>query len=427
MRLHPTLVGDKMSTLSGVRMINKDTMDALRAEDADQWVNLGGGNPVVLPEAEEMWRRYTRELLEGPDFGDVICRYGASQGYEPLVEAVVELFNSRYGWGITRRNVLVAPGSQALIFFALNSFGGRDAQGGMRPIVLPVSPEYTGYGGAAMAADGLKAYKPSLDLLGPHRFKYRPDFEQLEIDDTVGAVLFSRPSNPTGNVLSDDETQRIVDLAAGYNVPVLIDSAYSVPFPNLVFTEMTPVFEENVVHLMSLSKAGLPGERVGIAIGDESLLSVLEPFQANANIHSSRYGQAIAAKAIESGELERLSETVIKPHYERKFAVLEGAFKREMPDEVPWYLHAREGAMFGWLWLRDLPVSDAELYESLKRDRVIVVPGSFFFPGLEGPWPHKRQCIRISLTAAEEEIERGVAAIARVVERAYARRGFAER
>ncbi|CAN5871939.1 valine--pyruvate transaminase [soil metagenome] len=419
MNFGQTLVGDKMSTLSGVRMINKDTMDALRAEDADKWVNLGGGNPVVLPEVQDMWRRYTRELLEAPDFGDVICRYGASQGYEPLVEAIVNLFNSRYGWGITQRNVLVAPGSQALLFFALNSFGGRDAEGDIKQVILPMSPEYTGYGGTTITEGVLKAYRPSLDILGPHRFKYRPDFERLKIDGATGAVLFSRPSNPTGNVLTDDETQKIVDLAAVYDVPVLIDSAYAVPFPNLVFTEMSPIFGENVIHLISFSKAGLPGERIGVAIGDESYLSVLEPFQANANIHSSRYGQAIAAKAVESGELVRLSETVIRPHYERKLALLEDAFARELPEELPWYLHAGDGAMFAWLWLKDLPMSDVDLYERLKQDRVIVVPGSFFFPGLDEPWDHKQQCIRISLTASEEEIRRGVATIARVVEQAY--------
>lgn len=425
MRSQPTLIGDKMSTLSGVRMINKDTMDALRAEDADEWVNLGGGNPVVLPEAEKMWRRYARELVEGPDFGDVVCRYGASQGYEPLVEAVVDLFNSRYGWGITGRNVLIAPGSQTLLFFALNSFGGRDAGGRMRRVVLPLNPEYTGYGGTMLTAGILKAYKPHLDVLEPHRFKYRPDFGELEIDEAVGAVLFSRPSNPTGNVLTDSEAQRVVDLATASEVPVLIDSAYAVPFPNLVFTEMTPIFGENVIHLISFSKAGLPGERIGIAIGNEHLLSRLEPFQANANIHSSRFGQAIAAKAIRSGELVRLSETVIKPHYERKLALLETAFDREMAEEIPWYLHAGDGAMFAWLWLDELPVSDVELYQRLKQQRVIVVPGSFFFPGLDEPWPHKRRCLRISLTATEEEIERGVSAIALVIERAYAHRGCA--
>ena len=133
--------------------------------------------------------------------------------------------------------------------------------------------------------------------IAAHRFKYRPDFSQLTIShEQTGFVLFSRPCNPTGNVLTDDEVNRIIQLAAA--VPVFIDSAYAPPFPALNFTEMTPVLAPNVVHCISLSKAGLPGERVGIAIGDAATIRVLEAFQTNLCIHSSRYGQAIAARAI---------------------------------------------------------------------------------------------------------------------------------
>ena len=71
---------------------------------------------------------------------------------------------------------------------------------------------------------------------------------------------------------------------------------------------MTPVFGPNIVHCISLSKAGLPGERVGIAIGDEKIIQILEAFQTNLCIHSSRYGQAIAARAIRSGALADIAK-----------------------------------------------------------------------------------------------------------------------
>lgn len=418
MQPHLSLIGQKMSQLTGVRAIMKDIVETLQSEPG-KWTNLSAGNPLILPEVEAMWREYTQTLLAGPDFGEVVGRYGASQGYMPLIDAVVDWFNTHYQWGITRRNVLITPGSQALYFYAANCFGGYDAEGQLRKIVLPLSPDYTGYGGVTLTTESLHAYKPAIDIVAPHRFKYRPDFDQLHIDETTGAVLFSRPGNPTGNVLTDTEVQRIVDLAAAHNVPVLIDSAYALPFPNLVFTEMTPVFGENVLHCMSLSKAGLPGERVGIAIGDERNIHALECFQANAAIHSSRYGQALAALAINSGELARLSETVIKPHYQHKAEILTAALDREMPDDVPWYLHKAEGAIFAWLWLKDLPISDKQLYQEIKKEHVIVVPGASFFPGLNEDWPHKEQCLRISLTASEEELQAGAAAIARVVQRVY--------
>lgn len=418
MQPHLSLIGQKMSRLTGVRAIMKDIVETLQS-DSGKWINLSPGNPLILPEIEAMWREYTATLLASADFGEVVGRYGASQGHTPLIDAVVEFFNSHYGWGITRRNVLITPGSQSIYFYAANCFGGLDERGQNRKIVLPLSPDYTGYGGVTLADDTLQAYKPAIDIVAPHRFKYRPDFDQLKVDETTGAVLFSRPANPTGNILTDEEVKRIVDVAAARNVPVLIDSAYATPFPDLAFTAMTPVFAENVIHCLSLSKAGLPGERVGIAIGDERNIEALECFQTNATIHSSRFGQALAAQAINSGELARLSANVIKPFYQHKAKVLTAAFDREMSNDIPWHLHQAEGAIFAWLWLKDLPITDKELYQLIKKEHVFVVPGEPFFPGLNEDWPHKQQCLRISLTATEEELEMGAAIIARVVKQVY--------
>jgi valine--pyruvate aminotransferase len=241
----------------------------------------------------------------------------------------------------------------------------------------------------------------------------------LEIGADTGCVLFSRPCNPTGNVLSDEEVHKIVNLASNYDVPVLIDSAYAPPFPALNFTEMTPVFGDNILHCMSLSKAGLPGERLGIAIGSEKFVGVLESFQTNMCLHSSRYGQAIAAKAIASGRLADLATTVIRPYYQGKFTVLEAGINKWMPKDLPWYLHRGEGAIFAWMWFQDLPITDWELYQALKQVGVIVVPGNSFFPGLREDWVHKQQCIRISLTASDADIATAMERLAAVVTKVY--------
>ncbi len=413
-------LGVEMSRLSGVRAIMKDIIETLRSGSDRTFINLSAGNPVILPEVEQLWRDCTTDLLASPDYGEVVGRYGASQGYQPLIEAIVEDFNQRYGLTLTDRNILITPGSQSLYFYAANAFGGYTATGALRQIVLPLSPDYTGYGGVTLTPEALIAYKPELDLdRATHRFKYRPDFSQLQITETTGCVLFSRPCNPTGNVLNDDEVSKIVTLAAAHDVPVLIDSAYAPPFPALNFTEMTPRFGGNVLHCMSLSKAGLPGERIGIAIGDESLIQVLECFQTNLCIHSPRYGQAIAARAIRSGRLAEISESVIRPFYQQKIAIVEATLDREMPPDLPWFLHRGEGAIFAWLWLQDLPITDWEFYQKLKDVDVIVVPGSTFFPGLRDEWAHKQQCLRISLTGSDRDLETAMQRLAEVAETVY--------
>jgi valine--pyruvate aminotransferase len=414
-----TQLGNQMTRLTGVRAIMKDIAETLRSGAGQNFINLSAGNPLILPEVEQLWRDCTADLLASAEYGEVVCRYGASQGYQPLIDAIVQDFNRRYGLQLTERNVLITPGSQSLYFYATNAFGGYTENGTLKKVVLPLSPDYTGYGGVALAPESLFAYKPSLDIdAAGHRFKYRPDFSQLTIAEDTGCVLFSRPCNPTGNVLTDDEVQKIAALAAPYNVPVLIDSAYAPPFPALNFTEMTPLFGENILHCMSLSKAGLPGERIGIAIGNEQLIHVLECFQTNMCIHSPRYGQAIAARAINSGALADIAAHVIRPFYQKKVAIVETTLDQAMPA-VPWFLHRGEGAIFTWLWLKDLPITDWEFYQELKQVGVIVVPGSSFFPGLHEDWEHTRQCVRISLTGSDQELEIAMQRLAAVVERVY--------
>ncbi len=420
--MNPVLsqLGVEMSRLSGVRAIMKDIIETLRAGGDRAFINLSAGNPVILPEVEQLWRDCTADLLASSEYGDVVCRYGASQGYQPLIDAVVKDFNQRYGLSLTERNILITPGSQSLYFYAANAFGGYAANGALRQIILPLSPDYTGYGGVTLTPEALIAYKPELDIdRSAHRFKYRPDFTQLQMTENTGCVIFSRPCNPTGNVLSNDEVSKITSLAAVHEVPVLIDSAYAPPFPALNFTEMTPQFGGNVLHCMSLSKAGLPGERIGIAIGDESLVHVLECFQTNMCIHSPRYGQAIAARAIASGRLAEISETVIRPFYQEKMAIVEATLDRAMPQALPWFLHRGEGAIFAWLWLQDLPIPDWKFYQKLKDVDVIVVPGSTFFPGLREDWAHKHECLRISLTGSDRDLETAMQRLAQVAEEVY--------
>ncbi len=397
--------GMQMSQLTGVRAIMKDIIETLRNSAGKEFINLSAGNPVILPEVEQLWRECTEDLLASSQYGEVVCRYGSSQGYAPLIEAVVKDFNNRYGLNLSNENILITSGSQSLYFYAANAFGGYTKEGDLRQIVLPLSPDYTGYGGVSLTPEALIAYKPTLEIdEDQHRFKYRPDFSQLQINQQTGCVIFSRPCNPTGNVLTDDEVSKITSLAEVYDVPVLIDSAYAPPFPCLNFTPMNPQFGDNILHCMSLSKAGLPGERIGIAIGNKKWIQVLESFQTNAAIHSSRYGQAIAARAINSGRLAEISHNIIRPYYHKKLEILAATLDKAMPQDRPWFLHQGEGAIFAWLWLKDLPMSDWEFYQELKKVGVIAVPGSTFFPGLTEDWQHKKQCLRISLTATESEI-----------------------
>ena len=67
-----------------------------------------------------------------------------------------------------------------------------------------------------------------------------------------------------------------------------------------------------------------------------------------------------------------------------------------------------------------LPISAQTLYERLKARRVLVIPGHYFFPGLDEPWQHCHECIRISYAQAPEQVEAGIRIIGEEVRRAFA-------
>jgi valine--pyruvate aminotransferase len=157
--LKPSLskIGRRMSQLTGVRAIMKDISEVLRSPGAKDYCDLSAGNPIIIPQIEELWRETTRELLSSPQYGNVVCRYGMTHGYEPLLSAVVKFFNKEYGLNLTEKNVLITPGSQSLYFFAANAFSGYNENDRLMKVVLPLCPDYTGYGGICVAAEAISS------------------------------------------------------------------------------------------------------------------------------------------------------------------------------------------------------------------------------------------------------------------------------
>lgn len=109
---------------------------------------------------------------------------------------------------------------------------------------------------------------------------------------------------------------------------------------------------------------------------------------------------------------------MIKPFYFQRVKQTIATLRRYLPDERC-LIHKPEGAIFLWLWFKDLPISTEILYQRLKQRGVLMVPGHYFFPGLEHPWPHTQQCMRMNYVPDEASIEQGVKILAEEIERAH--------
>ena len=93
--------------------------------------------------------------------------------------------------------------------------------------------------------------------------------------------------------------------------------------------------------------------------------------------------------------------------------------RQSFAESTPYKILDGEGAFFLWFWFPDLPITSTELYERLKKKNVLVVPGEYFFYGMNEEWEHTHQCIRITFSQPDDVIKEGIKILAEEVKKAY--------
>ncbi|HCE2310345.1 TPA: valine--pyruvate transaminase [Vibrio parahaemolyticus] len=407
--------GEKFNQYSGITQLMDDLNDGLRTPGA---IMLGGGNPAAIPAMLDYFHQASEEMLASGELVAALTNYDGPQGKDVFVKALAQLFRETYGWDISEKNISLTNGSQSGFFYLFNLFAGQQPDGSHKKVLLPIAPEYIGYGDAGIDEDIFVSYHPEIELLDNGLFKYHVDFEKLTVDDSVAAICASRPTNPTGNVLTDEEVRKLDKLARENNIPLIIDNAYGLPFPNIIFEDVEPFWNENTILCMSLSKLGLPGVRCGIVIASEEITQALTNMNGIISLAPGSVGPALANHIIAKGDLLKLSSEVIKPFYKQKSQRAVELLQQAITDER-FRIHKPEGAIFLWLWFDELPITTMVLYQRLKARGVLIVPGEYFFIGQKDEWDHAHQCLRMNYVQDDEMMQKGIAIIAEEVEKAY--------
>ncbi|WP_350561628.1 valine--pyruvate transaminase [Psychrobacter sp. CAL346-MNA-CIBAN-0220] len=439
--------GQKFTQPTGISQLMDDLGDALKS---DQPVNmLGGGNPARIDAVNELFLQTFQALgndgssgknTSGKNGSDELSstainsmsNYSSPQGDADFIEALVDFFNRHYDWNLSAENIALTNGSQNAFFYLFNLFGGaftdEQNQSVDKSILLPLAPEYIGYSDVHIDGQHFTAVLPHIDEVTHDGeegfFKYRVDFEALEqlpalVEGRIGAICCSRPTNPTGNVLTDEEMSHLAEIAKRYDVPLIIDNAYGMPFPNIIYSDAHLTWDDNTILCFSLSKIGLPGVRTGIIVAHPEVISAVSSMNAVVNLAPTRFGAAIATPLVKDDRIKQLSDEAIKPFYQQQANTAVRLLKEALGD-YPLSIHKPEGAIFLWLWFKDLPITTVELYEILKEKGTLIVPSKHFFPGVDvDNYKHAHECIRMSIAADEQTLIDGIKVIGKVVRELY--------
>ena len=409
--------GEKFTRQSGIGQLMVDLGEAYQSNHPGLCM-LGGGNPAAIPQAQALFQKEMKTLIDNNLFERMVGIYDGPQGEQSFRKVLSEYLNRQFNWSIGAENISLTNGSQNSFFYLFNALAGEMPDGSFKNILFPLSPEYVGYADAGLSENMFVSNKPNIELLENKQFKYRVNFDELEISDDIAAICLSRPTNPTGNVVTDRELNKLSTLASEHNIPLIVDNAYGQPFPNVIYADTSLNWTDNTVLCMSLSKLGLPGARTGIVIANEAITQAITALSGIITLAPNSVGAALMTRMIEDQEITHLTDQIIRPFYQQQLKTTIALF-HEILGDLPILMHKPEGAFFIWLWLQDLPISTQELYQRLKDKNVFVIPGEEFFIDIDPSWDHTRQCLRINYGQPEDQLRAGFKVLAEELRSLY--------
>jgi len=406
-------LGNRVAKGSGIEHLMDDLGKALSGSGPAPLM-LGGGNPAHIAEIEAVWKTRMLEIVNDPSvLRRTLGIYDPPRGNAGVIQSLADLLRTEFGWPVGPENIAITPGGQTAFYFLFNLLAGTRDDGSRGKILFPLMPEYIGYANQGLEPGMFASMRPEIQRTAPHRFKYHVDFSKLAPGPDIAAMCVSRPTNPSGNLISDSELRHLESIAARQDIPLIIDNAYGWPFPGIVFGEAAPLWSERTIHVMSLSKLGLPGTRTAFVVAAPEIAAAVSSMMAVTGLANGNLGQAIVAPLFASGEITRLAREIIQPYYRKKRDAALEAVADFFPGDLPYAVHESEGALFLWLWLEGARKSSREIYQGLRDDGVLVVPGEYFFFGdLDENWPHRHECLRVSFAMDDRDVRAGLQKIA---------------
>ncbi|MGD8537729.1 MAG: pyridoxal phosphate-dependent aminotransferase [Candidatus Aminicenantes bacterium] len=337
-------------------------------------------------------------------FPDREIYYGPSAGLEELRELLGRFWTLTYRLkgipgilqeGLGKKNVAIVTGATEGLSIVMHLIANRQNVG-----LLPLY--WSNYRGVILNAGGHPIILNFFDE------NYNPDFDKIQSqieEHKITSLLINFPTNPSGDVLTEDEMGQLADLARRLNLILLSDEVYGTLRYKGEPQSMLAYAPERTVIISSASKEYLiPGARIGYVLAaDETFTNswmskMIRSFSSSPNVMGQQMLIDILKEEVsdlEKGEPPRIN-TQIKDELRKRCALV-----IEVLEEKGFDLAGRDsdfpsGAISVLARLpEDIAVDDKEFVErALDMGKFSAVPASVF--GAPG-------CIRIGYAGMTED------------------------
>lgn len=376
------------------------------ANPAAKVIRLGIGD-VTRPLAPAVLAAFHRAV---DDLGrtDSFMGYGPEQGYEWLLDTLIDQAYGPLGVKLKRSEIFISDGSKCDCANILDIFdlGNKVAIGDP---VYPVYNDTNVMVGRTGEADARGHYQgiTYIPFTADNNFAPEPPAEKVDL------LYLCFPNNPTGAVASKEQLQAWVDYALKHEAVILFDAAYEAfitdpAIPRSIYE--IPGAEKCAIEFRSFSKtAGFTGVRCALTVVPEALtgrnaageqvgLNKLWNRRQSTKFNGVSYPVQRAAQAVYSAEGWRQNREIIDYYLENARLIREGLSAAGV------VCHGGTNAPYIWLQTPG-GLSSWDFFDKLLNEcHVVGTPGSGFGPGGEGYF-------RLSAFGQRENVEEAVARI----------------
>ena len=367
----------------------------------------------VLERANEMERagNHIIHLEVGePDFDTPACvkaaacraledghtHYTHSLGIYELREAICEYYFETYNVSVEPDQVIVTSGSSPAIFLVFSALLEKDDE------VIISDPHYACYPNFIKFVQGRPVAVPVYEEDG---FQYRPELIKAQMNSKTRAIFINSPSNPTGNLLSENRMKAIADLVTAPESPHIVSDEI---YHGLVYEgkeHSILEFTDRAFVLNGFSKLfAMTGLRLGYVIAPQPFIRPMQKLQQNFFISANAMVQmaGIAALKEAGDDVSRMKDIY---NERRRFMI---ARLKELGFGIT---VEPTGAFYVFANAKHLADDSYKLaFDILENARVGVAPGIDFGPNGEG-------YLRFSYANSLENIAEGMDRLQKYLEK----------
>ncbi len=317
-------------------------------------------------------------------------RYAAPLGNDDLRELISQRYKEEYGVDSKKDNVMISHGAKGIIYALMQSLVQKGDE------VIVQDPGWVSYTEIVKLAEGtpVPANANSAD-------EFVADVER-KITPRTKMIIFSTPSNPTGEVYNERALKRLSEIAKEKNVLLVSDE----PYHKIIFDDNRHVSAgkwglENVAVVNSFSKTyAMSGWRVGYIIAENYIVEGMKKVQMHQSTSVAPFTQDAAMHAL-LHDAKGIEER--RQIYKKRRDMFVNAITKNLPGKMP------QATFYYFARTDKLGIDGKTLVEKLIEKKVLAVPGYLF--GKYAP-----NAVRFSFAKPEKDLEEGAKRINEVVE-----------